>query len=145
MSNLTIGKIVNNSVTLVLNSTDQDRFGKDIVTGADFKEKLDSDAGNPMVPAGQYKVITTETEDNTGDTVFTTTFDFLNRGATPPPLANLNTFVEGKYYKIIADPLVNGVAPATFEIFGVIDPVDFAADVVLGKVFRAVLTVEVSL
>ena len=36
MTNLTIGKIVNNSVTLVLNSTDQDRFEKNIVSGADF-------------------------------------------------------------------------------------------------------------
>ena len=36
MSDLTIGKIVNNSATLVLNSTDQDGFGEKIVTNDNF-------------------------------------------------------------------------------------------------------------
>ena len=138
MSNLTIGKIVNNSMTLVLNSTDQDRFGEKIVTGYKFETVLESTAGDPMVPAGRYKVIDSETEDNTDGTIFPTTFDYLIRGATPPPLANLNTFEEGKYYKIINDPLVNGVAPATFEIFGVIDHADFVAGVAAGNIFKAV-------
>ena len=52
MSNLTIGKIVNNSVTLILNSTDQDGFGEKIVTGDSFTKGDDS-----AVVAGKYEVI----------------------------------------------------------------------------------------
>ena len=52
MSNLTIGKIVNNSATLILNSTDQDGFGEKIVTGDSFTK---GDA--TTIVAGQYEVI----------------------------------------------------------------------------------------
>ena len=52
MSNLTVGKIVNNSATLVLNSTDQDGFGKKVVTGSNFTKK-----DGVITPAGTYQVI----------------------------------------------------------------------------------------
>ena len=52
MSNLTVGKIVNNSATLVLNSTDQDGFGEKIVTGSNFTKK-----DGTTTPAGTYQVI----------------------------------------------------------------------------------------
>jgi len=94
MSNLTVGKIVNNSATLVLNSTDQDGFGEKIVTGANFT-KLVAD----VTPAGSYQVIS----DNfyAKQPYLETFFQYKNgpiSGLTV--VSNYDDFVVGKYYAI---------------------------------------------
>ena len=132
MSNLTVGKIVNNSVTLVLSSVDQDGFGEKVVTGNKFTMVTDE------TPAGLYKVKTGETDANTDNTVFTTTFDYLIRGATPDSITQ-NTFVTGKYYVVTDDPQVNGAASTCRSVFGIAQAPAFAQKVADGKVLRATL------
>jgi len=80
MSNLTVGKIVNNSMTLVLNSTDQDGFGTNVFTGNNFT-KLVTDVS----PAGTYSVKTMPSVEHTGalvDKPYIETFHFMKNGKT---------------------------------------------------------------
>jgi len=113
MSNLTVGKIVNNSVTLILSSADQDGFGEKIFTGNNFTMTT------AETPAGRYKVKTGETEANTHNTVFTTTFDYLIRGDNLTDTITKNTFVAGKYYVVTDDPQVDGGQSTARSIFGI--------------------------
>ena len=79
-----------------------------------------------MVHAGQYKVIIAVTKNNTDAFLFTTTFGYLIRGATPPPLAALNTFEAGKHYVVAIDPQINGAPALTHNIFGINNAAVFA-------------------
>ena len=94
MSNLTVGKIVNNSATLVLNSTDQDGFGEKIVTGSNFTKK-----DGTTTPAGTYQVIS---DNFYAKQPYNETFFQLQYGIRDdrPVVSNYDDFVEGKYYAI---------------------------------------------
>jgi hypothetical protein len=93
MSNLTIGKIVNNSATLILNSTDQDGFGEKIITGNNFR-KLGS-----YNPASTYQV---KTDDFYAKQPYSETFfQYINGPiADQTVVTQYDDFVVGKYYAI---------------------------------------------
>lgn len=133
MSNLTVGKIVNNSVTLILSSADQDGFGEKIFTGNNFTMTT------AETPAGRYKVKTGETEANTDNTVFTTTFDYLIRGDNLTDTITKNTFVAGKYYVVTDDPQVDGGPSTARSIFGIAQAPTFIQHIANKKVLLAVL------
>jgi hypothetical protein len=93
MSNLTIGKIVNNSATLILNSTDQDGFGEKIITGNNFR-KLGS-----YNPASTYQV---KTDDFYAKQPYSETFfQYINGPIADQTVVDTyDNFVVGKYYAI---------------------------------------------
>ena len=101
MSDLTIGKIVNNSATLVLNSTDQDGFGEKIVTNDNFIPIHAPGGGaDKNYPDPVYKVINDDFGEN-GRELYTGLFQYLDLG----PVAGLDevtgdNFVVDKYYII---------------------------------------------
>ena len=84
MSDLTIGKIVNNSVTLVLSSSDQDGFGEKVVTANNFTAEDDD------ILAGQYNILAHSTDAVTlthtpsggvrTNKLYKNTFHFLKNG-----------------------------------------------------------------
>ena len=94
MSNLTVGKIVNNSVTLVLSSTDQDGCGKKVVTGNNFT-KLVAD----VTPAGTYQVIADDFYEK--QPYLETFFQYKNGPLSGRPVvSDYDDFVVGQYYAI---------------------------------------------
>jgi hypothetical protein len=105
MSNLTIGKIVNNSATLILNSTDQDGFGEKIVTGNNFSAEIDGES-----PSGQYTILTQPTLHWTYSPagglrqikLYNDTFHFLKNGPVSGQtnVVTSTNFVPGDLYVI---------------------------------------------
>ena len=90
MSNLTIGKIVNNSATIILNSTDQDGFGEKIVTGDSFTKST------TITPAGTYQVIADNFKTLAG--YYSETFSNVRYG--PIAARTASALVVGQFYAI---------------------------------------------
>ena len=90
MSNLTIGKIVNNSATVILNSTDQDGFGEKIVTGDSFTKST------LITPAGTYQVIADNFKTLAG--YYSETFSNVRYG--PIAARAASALVVGQFYAI---------------------------------------------
>ena len=115
MSNLTVGKIVNNSTTLVLNSTDQDGFGEKVVTGNNFSAEITDES-----PSGQYTILTQSTDAVTWthapggglrtDKLYQNTFHFLKYGVVSgqTDVVTSTNFVAGDLYVIKTQGTVGG-------------------------------------
>jgi hypothetical protein len=114
MSDLTIGKIVNNSVTLVLSSSDQDGFGEKVVTANNFTVEDDD------IPAGQYNILAHSTDAVTlthtpsggvrTNKLYKNTFHFMKNGPVSgqTDVVTSNTFVTGDLYVIKTQGTVGG-------------------------------------